>query len=284
MIFPEISSTPTTTYSAMSNNLIPVYPNISILRDNRVEKHIRSDRENMLLGMQKDKCVNSGLSKYSGLVETSKDKTIISVAQERKPLSEVLDDITMFRYGYVPFVIAELAWDYADTVIDMSIMCNNPKTKKLSRAVRELRRGYEKYRAMIVSKDGKENEENNMYDFESEVSKIFSLYITNLKCDLVSKYSHIEENTMHLLVSVYQCLLVVKSLLRYSAIQTAKAQEMAGYPVDDVMPKCMHSLATLIVEFAGDMPISDEFMNQQETYIKTITTQIGLIELNLLEE
>lgn len=238
----------------------------------------------MLLGMQKNNFVRSGLNKYCGLVETSKDKTIITVPQERKPLSEVLDDITMFRYGYVPFVIAELAWDYADTVIDMAIMCNNPMTKRLSRAVRELRRAYEKYRAMIVSKDSKDDEENNMYEFESEVSKIFALYITNLKCDLVSKYADIEENTMHLLVSVYQCLIVTKSLLRYSAIQTVKAQEMAGYPVDDVMPQSIRSLATLITEFAGDMPVSDEFMKQQETYISTLATQIGLIELNLLEE
>lgn len=268
----------------MSNKHIPVSSNITMLMDNIVENRSRSDRERMLLGMQKDRCVMSGLNRYYGLIETSRDDKITSAQPERKPLSEVLDDITMFRYGYVPFVIAELAWDYADTVIDMAILCNNPKTKMLSRAIRKLRREYERYHSRIVFSDGKSDEEENMYVFESEVSKIFSLYVTNVKCDLVSEYSDIEENTMGLLVAVYECLIIVKSLLRYSAIQTANAQAMAGYPINDVMPKSMHSLASLIVEFAGDMPVSDKFKNTQETYIKTFATQMGLIELNITEE
>ncbi len=261
----------------MSSNRIPIFPNMLSLMENPV-----ADREKMLLGRQKDNGLKTGIGKYADLVKPS-DQDLIKV-QERKPLSEVLDDITMFRYGYVPFVIAELAWDYADTVIEMAIMCNNPKTKKLSRAIRTLRAEYERYHSRVVFSDGKSGEEENMYLFETEVSSLFSLYVTNIKCDLISLYSNIEENTLHLLVSVCQCLIVIKSLLRYSAIQTAKAQEMAGYPLDDVMPQSIRSVVPLINEFAGDMPVSDEFMKQEETYIKTFATQIGLIKLNLIDE
>lgn len=246
-------------------------------------------REKQLMSLQKLQMPDYNMQ-FSGVVGMPGLNPLILKEREemkanaRKPLSEVLDEITMFRYGYVPFVIAELVWDYADTVIDMATLVSDPKTKKLSRAVRELRREYERYHDIVVDKDGKSNEESNMYAFEDEVSKIFSLYITNVKCDLAREYDQIEENTMGLLVAVYMCLLLIKSLLRYSAVQTEKASAMAGYKVIDVMPRQVHSLATLIAEFAGDMPVSKGFKDIQETYVKTFVTQISLIELNITDQ
>lgn len=262
----------------MNNQSMTTFSNLGILDSPQgLQRNVR--REDMLLGMQKN---HQSITVLNKAAKVPPFKTIKTIAQEQKPLSEVLDEITMFRYGYVPFIIAELAWDYADTVIDMAIMCNNTGTKKLSRAIRGLRKEYERYCSLIVSSDDHENGENNMYEFETGISKIFSLYVTNVKCDLLAEYSNVEENTIHLLVAVYECLIIVKSLLRYSAIWTEKAHAMAGYPVNDVMPGSVHELASRIVEFAGDMPVSDKFKEIQETYVKTIVTQIGLIELNII--
>lgn len=39
---------------------------------------------------------------------------------EEEKLSKILDQDTLFRFAYIPFVIANLAWDYADTIILMA--------------------------------------------------------------------------------------------------------------------------------------------------------------------
>ncbi len=254
--------------------------NISDIMDQIRNRTSESTRMEQLLNMQKFQ--TSQLEKsYAGLARTPGLNHLIMQEREHKPLSEVLDEITMFRYGYVPFVIAELAWDYADTVVNMAIICGYAQTKKLCRAVRELRREYERYHDKVVSSDGKECESDNMMVFEDAVKDIFNLYITNVKCDLIREYHNIDENTLHFLVSIYQCLIVIKSLLRYSAEQTKKAEKVAGYHVEDVMPREIRSLETIIAAFIGDMPVSDRFIKEQETYIKTFATQIALIELNI---
>lgn len=239
-------------------------------------------RMEQLLNMQKFQ--TSPIEKsYAGLVGTPGLNHLIMQERKRKPLSEVLDEITMFRYGYVPFVIAELAWDYADTVVNMAMICGHTQTKKLCRAVRELRREYERYHDKVVPSNGKECESDNMILFEDAVEDIFKLYITNVKCDLIREYHNINDDNLHFLVSIYQCLIVIKSLLRYSADQTKKAEKMAGYHVDDVMPREMRSLETIISAFVGDMPVSNRFIKEQETYVKTFATQMALIELNITD-
>lgn len=45
----------------------------------------------------------------------------------------------LFRFAYVPFVIAELVWDYADTVIIMAHQLNDPACRRLTRAIRNAR-------------------------------------------------------------------------------------------------------------------------------------------------
>ena len=203
---------------------------------------------------------------------------------EPKPLSKVLDDETSFSYGYIPFVIAELAWDYADTVINMAIICGDDRTKKDCREIRELRREYERYHDKIVDKEGSEYESSNMIVFEEGVNDIFNLYLVNVRCDLLGKYPGIESDRLDLAVAAYQYLILVKSLLRFSAIQTAKATEIAGFSVGDPMPYEVRRLETVVGRFVKDIAVSEKIVSQQETYIKTFFTQMSLITLNKIDE
>lgn len=59
--------------------------------------------------------------------------------QKELKLSEILDSETLMRFAYVPFVVAQLAWDYADTIINVSSILKLDSTKKLCRAVRKER-------------------------------------------------------------------------------------------------------------------------------------------------
>ncbi len=57
----------------------------------------------------------------------------------RERIDRMFNREELFRFAYVPFVIAELVWYYADTVLIMAKSINNPATRHLSRAFRNTR-------------------------------------------------------------------------------------------------------------------------------------------------
>ena len=107
--------------------------------------------------------------------------------QNELKLSQILDSETLMRFAYVPFVVAQLAWDYVDTVVCVSGMLNIKATKKLCRAVRELKREYDLVRSPYVNDAHRHSEEDNMYVFEEGAKDLFDLYLKNI--ELTSKKS-----------------------------------------------------------------------------------------------
>ncbi len=92
----------------------------------------------------------------------------------KQDLSELLDQDTFLRFGYVPFVIAEVAWDYADTAIDIAILMRLSPTKKLCRCIRELRREYLGFKRKYFDSSHLDSEEDNMELFIDELSQFFN--------------------------------------------------------------------------------------------------------------
>lgn len=199
---------------------------------------------------------------------------------EKLKLSKLLDHDALFRFAYVPFVIAELVWDYADTIIDLSITMRIAETKKLCRAIRELRRDYDRLRSTYIDQQHRDSETQNMYMFEDGVSDIFKTLLVNLRCDLTHEYPQLLPDSLNYLLAVYQCDILLKSLLLYVRRQTEKVENMVGHRIGRILPKEIYRLDKLILEFVGDNPVSDRFASLKETYIKTFATQIALIELN----
>lgn len=200
--------------------------------------------------------------------------------RETLKLSKILDHDTLFRFAYVPFVIAELVWDYADTIIDLSITMRLKETKKLSRAIRELRRDYDRLRSTYIDQQHRDSETQNMYMFEDGVSDIFKTLLVNLRCDLMYEYPQLSPDSLNYLLAVYQCDILLKSLLRYVRWQTEKIEKIVGHKIGRILPIEIYRLDKLVLEFVGDKPVSDRFDSLKETYIKTFATQIAIIELN----
>lgn len=203
---------------------------------------------------------------------------------EKEALAKQLGDDNLFRFGYVPFVISELAWDYADTVIDLTVIMKLNKVKPLCRAVKNLRADYLRLHNAHIDKQHHESEKRNMIVFEEGVKQIFNLYIVNLKCDLKSEYPELSSDSIEYLTAIYQCWIVIKSLLLYASRQTEKVAKIVGHPIGDIIPIQVRKLADLILAFTGDSPVSKRFEKTQETYIQTLATQIALIELTPIQE
>lgn len=199
-----------------------------------------------------------------------------------KLIEQKLSREQLFRFAYVPFVIAELVWDYADTVIIMARdrSLNASATRKLSRVIRNARNDYDYLRRRYIDESNREREIENGYVFEKAVKRITDQCLLNVRLDLKDEYPQLNEASEMLLLSVYQCHILSKALLLYISRETAKVSKLIGLSVGDILPQGYYVMDKLIPEFIGDKPASDKFKKLMKQYIESLAVQIGLIGLN----
>ena len=202
---------------------------------------------------------------------------------KKSRLKNVVGDSELFRLSYIPVVIAELVWDYADTVISMSR--RSDKTKPLSRTIRKCRETYEKQlrHSGRIDPDNIEDIRRNGYLFEESTADITEQMLLNLRLDLQRQFPLLEDKSIDLLCGVYQCHILSRALLRYIDKSVERFErDYPGYEVDKsrLMPGSLKALDLLIEEYIGDKPASDSFNRLKEQYITTFANQIGLITLN----
>lgn len=185
----------------------------------------------------------------------------------------------LFRFAYVPFVIAELVWDYADTVIIMSQQLGNTATRRLSRVIREARREYDSLRYRFIDKDQRERELKNGYVFEQATKRIMSQLVLNVRINISAEYPNLDEDSRELLLAVYQCHITSRALLRYLDWQSAKVSKRIGHSIGKMLPPSYYVMDKLIPEYIGDKPASERFRKLMNDYIDTFATQMALVGL-----
>ena len=186
----------------------------------------------------------------------------------------------LFRIAYVPFVIAELVWDYADTVIILAKSLNNPATRRLSRAIRNARSDYDRLRHQYIDDEHRKRELENGYVFEDAIQSITNQLLINLRVDINSEYPNLNESSRDLLIAVHQCSIMSKALLRYLAKQSARIETRVGHAIGKMLPPSYYVMDKLIPEFIGDKPASAHFNKLMQQYIETLSVQMALVELN----
>lgn len=198
--------------------------------------------------------------------------------QER--IDKMFNREELFRFAYVPFVIAELVWDYADTVIIMAKSLNNPATRRLSRAIRNARTDYDRLRHQYIDHEHRERELENGYVFEDAIKRITAQMLLNVRIDINSEYPALNDDSRDLLLAVYQCHIMSKALLRYLDKQSERIVKRVGHPIGKMLPPSYYVMDKLIPEFIGDKPASAHFKKLMSEYISTLAVQMALVELN----
>lgn len=214
---------------------------------------------------------------------TQKARAIVEKVKKEKDtekLSKLLDRETLFRFAYIPFVVAKLAWDYADTILYLCVIDKRSETKPLCRAVKELKTEYDRERAPYIGDVHQASEEENMYVFENGVEDIFNLYLANIGIDLRSEYPLLEDSEIYYLKAVYQCHIVLLSLYKYCEMQRKKISKMLNKHVGDILPSSLRRLDGLIMAFVGDKPISTKLSSQHDTYALNLANRMHRIELS----
>lgn len=190
----------------------------------------------------------------------------------------------LFRAAYIPFVVGRLVWDYADTIIDLCILMRISETKGLCRTIRRLKQEYDQCRAAFIDQRYEDSEERNMYVYERYVADKMSLLLVNLKATIKTQHPDLIPAHHDLLVAVYQCRVLLKSVLRYSARQTAKIAKKLGWALGEMLPSQFRALDGIVLEFAGDCRLAGDWPEREEQFIATFANQMALIGMTDKEE
>lgn len=219
-------------------------------------------------------------SLLDNLERQEKERAEMLERESRERIEKLFNRDELFRFAYVPFVIAELVWDYADTVIIMSQRLDNPACRRLSRAIRNARTEYDRLRHQYIDNEHREREIENGYVFEQATKRITSQMMTNVRIDINSEYPDLNTDSRDLLLAVYQCHITSRALLRYLDRQSARVAKRVGHSIGKMLPPSYYVMDKLIPEYIGDKPASARFRKLMNDYIETFATQIAIIELN----
>lgn len=255
------------------------YPNAGLPLSPELEKRMREDVEKY--------CKKNDLPRVepkptisAPLVPELLPKMRQEIEYTELQLSKMLDKDTLFRFAYVPFVIAELVWDYTDTILIMASQMRLTPTKKLCRVIKQLRVEYDRYRSGFIDDAHHQSEEENMLVFEDGVNGIFSTFLIHLKSDIQREHPDLSSDSVSFLMGVYQAHITLRALFLYVENQKKKIEGIVKKTIGDILPKHVRALDTAILAFVGDSPASKGFEKIGDTYVRTLANQMALIELN----
>lgn len=204
-----------------------------------------------------------------------KEKKILGLEK----IKDTLTQEELLRFGYIPFVIAHLVWDYADTILDLCSLLRLRTTKKLCRAVKALKQEYDSQRLPYIDKWHEDCEERNMAVYEDAVSEIANLHLVNINCYIEREYPELSTEYRHLIRAVYQCRVLLRALFRYTNKQSEIVGKRLGWRLSNVLPESLQRLEPLLVEFTGDKRLSGEYDQIEERFVATFEAQMRRIEL-----
>lgn len=192
-------------------------------------------------------------------------------------ISKVLTQDELYRVAYLPFVIAEVVWDYVDSICDLACIMRLQPTKKLCRAIKELRREYDHSRAPFIDGNTREIETEHMIYFQDELKEYFNKLGIAVKFNLRQRHGHMEEDSEMLVCAVHMAMICFKALRKYTRWADDLIESKCGRTNHSIMPDQIRRLGILLPEFAGDCAI-DLDTPEMDMWRDTLYNHIHSIE------
>ncbi len=219
--------------------------------------------------------------KKSGMSNVS--RTPITEAQfKRKIHSDTLTMLETFTFqenmniSFVPLIITEVAWRYAEDVIKYAAENRISETIKLSRSVRELR---EKY----ISECKKDIDNNHV----ERLKRTADEYIRKNQRDLVLLYYSMNgelkktwPTCSHLSMKTNACIALV--FLRLLEIHNNNMNDLIASKLDSYVPSVTNPINETLKEYMKKFasPCEVAFEGHIETSMKILQKRFGLITFN----
>ena len=167
-----------------------------------------------------------------------------------KPLSAVPATL-LVELSVKLYALCNLAWEYTDTILDVCIAERISQTKPLVRAVRDLKRSYDRFRSSSLNGEyeRKETERGNAIEeyLEADFDRLFySLYndISRMK---------LTEPHRRLVIAVQQAMTILDAVKIYARRCDRAIERYGTAPIEYSMVQTeVIRLWGLIPQFAGD--------------------------------
>lgn len=200
--------------------------------------------------------------------------------REAERLARLLPHDLLLRLAYVPYVVARIVWDYAETLHTTAAYMKIQHTKPLCRELRELRRQYDRTYGTHIDTAHVQAEQLNSALVEDGIEHITRQLLVNLDADIRRSAPALDESRRQFVAAVQQCHILLSALLLYTRHQTQKAEEFLGSQMGHILPEPVYLLERLVPKFSEIWYNADgPFAVLKHRYIYTLANQFALMEL-----
>lgn len=168
-------------------------------------------------------------------------------------IATAFDRHTVFRISYLPFVFFDVIWDYIDTLMDLARIIGNKETRRLSRALRDIRAEYDRERAKTLDWEHRQRTAIHAEQFIEESTplqwawKVIHSEYKRKNPDLLPDW------VMFIAQADLVCAMFA-ALMRYARHFDAMITAKAGRKLHTILPDEVRRMQGLIPEFMGGMP------------------------------
>lgn len=168
-------------------------------------------------------------------------------------LCQKLSREQLFRVGFVPHVLAAVAFDYADTLCDMAAQMHLDN-KKACRAIRSLCKDYAAFRSTFLDRDTEANQQANSELLQAQIGpeirrmdRLIALEHTRVSLEKGVPFSPEKADYFS---ALYQMRVVLRVLFRITEKARQVAQDALLRRVGDLCPQQARDLYTLSLDMA----------------------------------
>lgn len=172
-------------------------------------------------------------------------------APRKKTLDDVPQDELAYRVVKL-YIVGSLVWDYTESVLDLAAQMKIPGApKKLSRAIREVHRDYDRVRSYDLDAEHVEKERELAELFEDINRKDFSELSKGLVKE-IREETNLNDEYVYLVEGVQIAMTVLDALVLYAAQCDIFIREYYPRAPHSILPDHFRKLAILLPEYAGD--------------------------------
>lgn len=195
------------------------------------------------------------------------------------PHRKTLDDVPqtqLFHMTVKVYMIGALVWDYTDTVLNIAAQMRiGGPTKKLARAIRELRRDYDYIRSSDLDSDHIRREWELAQLFESLNKEAFRRLCNGLITE-IRHDTKLDKDYETLVEAVQMAMTMLDALKLYAAQCDSFIRQYYPDAPHSILPDHFIRLDMLLPEYAGDC-------YNRHSEARYVTARILLKEINNIE-
>lgn len=156
-----------------------------------------------------------------------------------------------------PWILSELAWDFAESCCDISANLRISELRRLCRTVKDIRLEHDRIRQTIFTTEAQRRAYENCVEFQECYSALFSKITLAIRLEVRKIKPSIALDEELLIASAYMCAVVIRAMARYCDVLEGRLTRCLGVKrMGTTMPDTMFQLSAVILEFAGDARIT----------------------------